>query len=97
MQAGIGNVYEKKRYYIKIKINIDIIIYDIMHMRQRDIVGAEYTPRRWWMGMYVRSSGKLFTRFLSFLLDSAREIWAGVAVEKIEKVDKIAQMGMWRG
>ena len=46
MQAGIGNVYEKKRYYIKIKINIDIIIYDIMHMRQRDIVGAEYTPRR---------------------------------------------------
>ena len=30
MQAGIGNVYEKKRYYIKIKMNIDIIIYDII-------------------------------------------------------------------
>ena len=45
----------------------------------------------------VCSSRYLFSRFLSFILSSAREIWDGVALEKIEKVDKIAQMGMWRG
>ena len=46
--------------------------------------------------MYVVLGNYLLVSF-SFLLDSVREIWDGVAVEKIEKVDKIAQMGMWRG